>query len=66
MNQTNTYQFKDLDKKPENSVELNLKNIERKINKLVEECAKHNLKKEFRDSLEKAKEAVTLEKTLRK
>ena len=66
MNLTSQYQFKDLDKKQENSVELNLKNIERKINKLVEDCANHNLKKEFRESLEKAKEAVSLEKTLRK
>jgi hypothetical protein len=32
----------------------------------VEECANHNLKKEFREALEKAKEACTKEKTLRK
>ena len=33
---------------------------------MVEECVTHNLKKEFRDSLEKAKEACVKEKTLRK
>jgi hypothetical protein len=33
---------------------------------LVEECANHNLKKEFREALEKSKEACNKEKTLRK
>ena len=60
------YQIKDLDKKTENTAEQNFKALERQINKLVEECANHNLKKEFREALEKSKEACNKEKTLRK
>ena len=55
-----------MDKKAENTADNSFKTLERQINKLVEECANHNLKKEFRDALEKAKEACVKEKTLRK
>jgi len=56
----------DLDKKLEQSPEEIFKNNEKEINKLIDESAVASSKGQFAEALEKAKEAVSKEKNLKK
>ena len=56
----------DLDKKLEQSPEEIFKKMEKDINKLIDECAITSSKGQFAEALEKAKEAVSKEKNLKK
>lgn len=56
----------DLDKKLEQSPEENFKKAEKDINRLIDDSAVASSKGQFTEALEKAKEAVSKEKTLKK
>lgn len=56
----------DLDKRDEQTPEESFKKMEKEINKLLDECAIAASKNQFPEALEKAKEAVSKEKNLKK